>query len=185
MTHVNTFTSNESLQRQADKVAQQCGAQRGGTAESHIWGNFQTFGMEWLESSHTRLHCPANSPRPQEVSSAERRLLDVTSKKKCKEMSQRAAPGLTMSAVWFLLRTALCRAVMPSFVLKSRCAPPLFSTLMTSAQPSSWAASVRGHSGRFEEPQCQEEGGGGGGKVLITEKYEQIQINKQITNNYQ
>lgn len=53
---------------------------------------------------------------------------------------------LTMSAVWFLLRTALCRAVMPSFVLKSRCAPPLFSTLMSSAQPSSWAASVRGHS---------------------------------------
>lgn len=53
---------------------------------------------------------------------------------------------LTISAVWFLLRTALWRAVMPSFVLKSRCAPPLFSTLMSSAQPSSCAASVNGHS---------------------------------------
>lgn len=53
---------------------------------------------------------------------------------------------LTISAVWFLLRTALCRAVIPSFVLKSRCAPPLFSTLMSSAQLSSCAASVRGHS---------------------------------------
>ncbi len=53
---------------------------------------------------------------------------------------------LTISAVWFLLRTALCRAVIPSFVLKSKCAPPLFSTLMSSAHPSSCAASVRGHS---------------------------------------
>lgn len=58
---------------------------------------------------------------------------------------------LTMSAVWFLLRTALCRAVMPSFVLKSRCAPPLFSTLMSSAQPSSCAASVKGHSVRSKD----------------------------------
>lgn len=70
--------------------------------------------------------------------------------KEIKEMSQLSGMIvcliLTISAVWFLLRTALCRAVMPSFVLKSRCAPPLFSTLMSSAQPSSCAASVRGHS---------------------------------------
>ena len=61
---------------------------------------------------------------------------------------------LTISAVWFLLRTALCRAVMPSFVLKSRCAPPLFSTLMSSAHPSSCAACVRGHSVKFKDEQA-------------------------------
>ena len=61
---------------------------------------------------------------------------------------------LTISAVWFLLRTALCRAVMPSFVLKSRCAPPLFSTLMSSAHPSSCAASVRGHSVKSKDEQA-------------------------------
>lgn len=95
-------------------------------------------------------------------------------------MSQRAAIVLTMSAVWFLLRTALCRAVMPSFVLKSRCAPPLFSTLMTSAQPSSWAASVRGHSARFEERQCQEEIEG---KEEETSQKKVNRINKQKYNN--
>lgn len=60
--------------------------------------------------------------------------------------SGRGDDTLTIRAMWFLLRTALCRAVMPSFVRKSRCAPPFFSTLMSSAHPSSCTASVRGHS---------------------------------------
>ncbi len=82
--------------------------------------------------------------------------------KEIKEMSQLSAmivcvclcDILTISAVWFLLRTALCRAVMPSFVLKSRCAPPLLSTLMSSAHPSSCAASVRGHSVKSKDKQA-------------------------------
>ncbi len=53
---------------------------------------------------------------------------------------------LTISAVWFLVRTALWRAVMPSLVLKSRWAPPFFRTFMSSAQPSSCDAIVNGHS---------------------------------------
>lgn len=57
---------------------------------------------------------------------------------------------LTISAVWFLVRTALWRAVMPSLVLKSRWAPPFFRTFMSSAQPSSCDAIVNGHSAHTE-----------------------------------
>lgn len=55
-----------------------------------------------------------------------------------------------------MLRTALCRAVIPSFVRKSRCAPPFFSTLMRSAHPSSCAASVRGLSATVTEGQAND-----------------------------
>lgn len=54
--------------------------------------------------------------------------------------------SLTVSEELFLQRTARCRAVIPSLVLKSRWAPPLRSTLISSQLSSSWTASVRGHS---------------------------------------
>lgn len=53
---------------------------------------------------------------------------------------------LTVSEALFLQRTARCRAVMPSLVLKSRWAPPQRRTLMSSQLSSSWTARVRGHS---------------------------------------
>lgn len=53
---------------------------------------------------------------------------------------------LTVRAALFLQRTARWRAVMPSLVLKSRWAPPLRRTLISSQLSSSCTARVRGHS---------------------------------------
>lgn len=50
----------------------------------------------------------------------------------------------TLRATWFLALAALCRAVIPSLALKSKCAPPFFRAFITSTVLSSWAAKVRG-----------------------------------------
>lgn len=60
--------------------------------------------------------------------------------------NQRKKSVLTVRAALFLQRTARWRAVMPSLVLKSRWAPPLRRTLISSQLSSSCTARVRGHS---------------------------------------
>lgn len=50
----------------------------------------------------------------------------------------------TLRVIWFLARTALCSAVMPSRERKSKWAPPFFSTVNISTMLSRWAASVKG-----------------------------------------
>lgn len=52
--------------------------------------------------------------------------------------------AFTLRATWFLALAALCRAVIPSLALKSKCAPPFFRAFITSTVLSRWAAKVRG-----------------------------------------
>lgn len=61
-----------------------------------------------------------------------------------KIMSHLLLKALTLRVAGFLARAALCRAVIPSLALKSKCAPPFFRAFMTSTVLSSCTAKVRG-----------------------------------------